>query len=151
MNNYCAKSVPIAEFFPIYILVQGLLLIVSHYIWGAINQSDFDSYFTIADKFDRLRDPNTGEYHTNNFDRVTKLELEYGGTKRTIFTTYILKLFIQLCVCVGSIVFSTELFIDFSFTFKCPKDIFETSIPDGWPLNTTVDCVYSSLRVLNLI
>ena len=151
LNNYCARSVPITEYFPIYILVHGIFLIAPHYIWNAVNKGDFDSFFAIAEKFDRLRDYKTGEYPEQNFDRVTKLEFEYGGSRRKIFFSYLVKLCSQLCVCVGSVIFSSIYFTEFSFSFNCPRDLSENSLSMGWPLNITVPCVYSSLRILSLI
>ena len=150
VNNYCARSVPVTEYFPIYILVHGLLLIAPHYVWGAMFKGDFDSFFAIVGRFDRLRDNRTGEYDARNFDRVQKLELEYGGKNRTIFFCYVVKLFLQLLVCIGSTIFSLKFFIDFSFSFNCPDD-FDGDIPPNWPLNTSVPCVFTSLRLLSLV
>ena len=150
LNNYCAKSVPITEFFPVYVLIHGLLLVAPHYIWSALFKGDFDSFFDIAEKFDRLRDRNTGEYDVDNFDRVAKLELEYGDSVR-MFATYVLKLILQFMVCVGSVALSGRLFIDFAHSFHCPHDFSSDSIPHGWPLNTTILCVYRSLRILSLV
>ncbi len=165
INNYCARSIPKTEYFPIYILIHGLFLIVPHYIWNALHNGNFDSFFSIVDKLDRLRDK-SGEYDSKNFDLVTKLELEYSG--RTIYYTYILKLILQLAVCIGSLSFSSWYFLDcdFSFSFCCPNDnsctVSEEAnitcpvnitgrIPKGWPLILNVPCVYASLRVLNLV
>ena len=151
VNSYCSRSVPLSEYFPIYLLVHGLLLIAPHYVWGALFKGDFDSFYAIAERFDRLRDSKTGEYDPKNFDRVQKLELEYGGINRTIFQSYIVKLVLQVLACVGSIVFSQAFFIDFSFSFNCPKNITEKDIPPDWPLNTSVLCVFTTLRVLSLV
>ena len=157
INNYCARNVPNTEYFPIYILIHGLLLIVPHYIWNALHNGDFDSFFLIVDKLDRLRDSTTGDYDTNNFDRVTKLEQEYSGRK--IYYTYILKLVLQLIIVCGSVILSALYFKNFSFVFFCPGDSVDDftcpeehlGTPCGWPLNVTVPCVYTSLRVLNLV
>ncbi len=159
INNYCARSVPLTEYFPIYILVHGLLLIVPHYIWSALHNGDFDSFFSIVDKLDRLRDTTTGEYNPTNFDRVTKLELEYSNRK--VYYTYILKLGLQLVVVIGSVVFSAYFFQNFSFIFfcpgnnvddfSCPEEHIDIGVPCGWPLNITVPCVFTSLRVLSLV
>ncbi len=165
INNYCARSVPKTEYFPIYILVHGLLLFVPHYIWSALHNGDFDSFFSIVDKLDRLRDK-SGEYDTKNFNLVTKLELEYSG--RRIYYTYILKLILQLVVCIGSIFFSAWYFLDcdFTFSFCCPdnnsctvsEEVNNTCpvnitgrIPPGWPLVINVPCVFTNLRILNLV
>lgn len=148
INNYCTGSIPITEYFPIYILVHGIFLIAPHYMWSAVFKGNFDSFFSIAEKFDRLRSSETGQYQEENFDRVKKLEYEFGGTRR-IFNAYILKLGVQFFVCLGSVVFSAIVFTDFTFSFDCPSDF--DRIPKGWPLNTTVECVYTSLRILPLV
>ena len=152
LNSYCIASIPLTEYFPVYILVHGLLLATPHYIWSTIFKGDFDSFFSIAGKIDRLHSSETGEYSEENFDRVKKLEVEYGGSNRRIFASYILKLFLQLLVCVGSIGLSLGWLRDFSFSFQCPRQLEEDGvIPDEWPLNTTVPCVYTSLRILSIV
>ena len=150
-NGYCTRSIPSTEFFPLYILVHGLLLIAPHYIWSAVFKGDFDSFFAVTRKLDRLRDRSTGEYNPTNFDRVEKLEIEFGGRRRKIFLFYIAKLVLQLCVCFGSYLFSAAFFINFASVFDCPRDFSVSNIPNKWPLNTTIPCIYTSLRILSLI
>ena len=150
-NSYCSRSIPPTEFFPLYILVHGLLLIAPHYIWTAVFRGDFDSFFAVTRKLDRLRDRKTGEYDPTNFDRVEKLEIEFGGKRRKIFYFYIVKLLLQFCVCIGSYIFSAAFFINFASVFDCPSGFSESNIPEKWPLNATIPCVYTSLRILSLI
>ena len=151
INKYCFSSIPITEYFPIYILVHGLLLLTPHYVWGAVFRGDFDSFFSIISKIDRLRSSKTGEYSEENFDRVKKLEKEYGNENQRIFISYIGKLLIQLMVCGVSIGVSAGVLMDFSFAFHCPRSLEEDGIiPDGWPLNVTVPCVYTTLRILEI-
>ena len=114
-------------------------------------KGDFDSFFAVTRKLDRLRDRNTGEYDPTNFDRVEKLEIEFGGKRRKIFFFYIAKLILQLLVCFGSFLFSAAFFINFSSGFDCPRDFSASNIPARWPLNTTIPCVYTSLRILSLV
>ena len=152
INKYCEDSTPVTEYFPLFILVHGLLLAAPHYIWSAIHKGDFDSFFSIAEKIERLRRSETGKYSKDNFDRVAKLEKEYGGSNNKIFWTYIGKLLVQLSVCIISIGFSAGYLTDFSFSFDCPSSLVENEIiPHGWPLNVTVPCVYASLRSLYII
>lgn len=33
INSYCAQSLPLAEYFPIFIIVQGILLLAPQYLW----------------------------------------------------------------------------------------------------------------------
>ena len=152
LNSFCSESVPNSEFFSIFVIVQGVLLVAPHFIWGAVFKGDFDSFFAVTEKLDRLRDPDTGVYDSTNFDRVEKLELEFGRKRKRIFACYILKLLLQLGVCVGTILFSEYFFEDFLFSFPCPRGVENgAGFPDNWPLNTTVPCVFVTLRVLNLV
>ena len=152
INKYCVGSIPFTEYFPVYILVHGLLLVSPHYIWSTVYKGDFDSFFSIAGKIDRLRTSSTGEYSKESFDRVKKLDVEYGGTKKLIFSSYFFKLLIQLAVCAGSVALSAIWLTDFSFSFDCPRVLVEDEVTPGeWPLNTTVPCVYTTLRVLRII
>ncbi len=151
LNNYCVGSIPVTEYFPIYILIHGILLLAPHYVWNSIFKGDFDSFFSIAGRIDRLRSSETGEYSEGNFDRVKKLEKEYGGGHKRIFYSYIFKLILQLLVCSVSIGISAGWLKDFSYSFNCPRSLEEDGdIPDEWPLNVTVPCVYTSLRILRV-
>ena len=152
LNKYCIGSIPITEYFQVYILVHGLLLVIPHLVWRAVFEGDFKSFFSIAGKNDRLRDASTGKYSEGNFDRVKKLEREYGGRRRRIFLTYVLKLVVQLAVCLGSIGVSTGWLKEFNFSFDCPRLLAKEGIvPAEWPLNVTVPCVYTSLRVFAVV
>lgn len=150
-NNFCSHSIPTTEYFPIFLLAQGILLVTPHFVWRGIFKGDFDSFFAVSEKLDRLRERTTGDYDPKNFDRVEKLELEFGGNRKQIFHWYIFKLVLQLGICLGSVVISWRLFFNFSFTFRCPMEFSHNHIPRGWPLNTTIPCVYTSLRVLGLV
>lgn len=151
INKYCIGSIPVTEYFPVYIVVHGFLLVVPHYIWHAVFKGSFDSFFSIVVKIDRLRNSNTGQYNKECFDRVAKLTREFGG-KRKIFLSYIAKLLVQFMACVGAIAVSTVWMRDFAYAFDCPRLLAEEGIiPRDWPLNMTVPCVYTMLRTLRII
>lgn len=150
-NNFCSHSIPTTEYFPIFLLAQGILLVTPHFVWRGLFKGDFDSFFAVSEKLDRLRERNTGDYDPKNFDRVEKLELEFGGKRKQIFHWYIFKHVLQLAICIGSVVVSWRLFFNFSFNFHCPMEFSHNQIPQGWPLNLTIPCVYTSLRVLGLV
>ena len=152
VNDYCAcaRSVPLTEFFPIFVVINGALLVIPHYVWSSLFKADFDSFFAIVEKLDRLRDFDTGEFDQKNFDRVRKLEIEYGGKGKQpwIFITYIVKLGIQLIITITLMIVSKPIFNDFSVIFDCPQEFLPTI---KIPSNTTVPCVYVSLKLLGHI
>ncbi len=92
INNYCARMILKTEYFPIYILIHGIFLILPHYVWTSIHRGDFRSFFSVVNKLDHLRDE-SGEYDSN---LVTRLEQAYSGQR--IFFSYIFKLLCQLAV-----------------------------------------------------
>ena len=165
INNYCARIILKTEYFPIYILIHGIFLILPHYVWTSIHRGDFGSFFSVVNKLDHLRN-DYGEYDSNKFDLVTRLEQAYSGQR--IFFSYILKLLCQLAVCIGSLAFTSLFFLDceLAFSFCCPdvnicvtpeashitcSRIITDEIPKGWPLSINVPCIYTSLRILNLV
>ena len=77
-NNFCSHSIPTTEYFPIFLLAQGILLVTPHFVWRGLFKGDFDSFFAVSEKLDRLQERSTGDYDPKNFDRVEKLELEFG-------------------------------------------------------------------------
>ncbi len=151
VNKYCENSTPFTQYFPQFIVIHGLLLSIPYFIWRGTFQGDFDSFFSVVSKIERLYKKGTGEYNQENFDRVTKLTKEYGGRKVTIFRAYIVMLLIELSICLSSIIFSAVLMRNFSFTFDCPNSYVEGILLEGWPLNQTVPCVYVSLLTLHFV
>ena len=119
INNYCARIILKTEYFPIYILIHGISLVIPHFVWSSIHRGDFRSFFSVVNKLDHLRDE-SGEYDSNKFDLVTRLEQAYSG--QGIFFSYIFKLLCQLAVCIVSLAATSLFFLDceLAFSFCCP-------------------------------
>lgn len=147
VNSYCSQSLPLTEYYPIFIIVQGILLLAPHYLWESLFRGYFDSFFGLVKQLDRLRDPKTGEYADRNINIVNKLEAEFSSNQRRIFIYYILKLVFQLSIALISVALSESVFLDFSTSFSCPH----AEIPTDWPLDSNLTCVFSSLRILSVI
>lgn len=148
VNNYCYRSVPSSEYYPVFIVVHGLLIVAPHYLWSSLFRGDFDFFFDLVQTLDRLRNRKTGDYDAKNYDILTKLRTEFSYKKKRIFRSYILKLSAQLAICFISIIISAAVFRDFSSLFTCPDDIDNA---EKWPLPFSVDCVYSPLRLLSVL
>lgn len=148
MDQYCTDSLPRTEYFSVYILVHGLLLIIPHYVWSAAFDGDFDSFFLVATNIDCLRDHEVGEYSEENFSRVNKLEKKYGRSK-LIVNCFKVKLVAQVLLSIASLGIGGGVFREkfFSFSFNCTLPMDGASlILDEWPENIT--CVYSRFRIL---
>ena len=147
VNGYCSQSLPFSEFYPVYVIVQGLLLLAPQYLWESFFQGYFDDFFGLVRELGRLRDPKTGDYSDANVNVVGKLEAEFSSHTRRIFRIYAVKLVLQVLIGLASIGISEAIFQDFSASFNCPRGEF----PPEWPLPFTVPCSFSSLRILSVI
>ena len=151
VNSYCSESLPPSEYFPVFILAHGIMIVAPHYLWRSLFGGYFDFFFDLVKDLNRLRNIKTGEYEAQDFEIVKKLEREYR--RKSIFYTYILKLGVQFLFALFSFIFGIAFFHSFSPSFTCPRnaDLSREKLAIGWPLNFTVDCVYSSLRFLGVI
>ena len=171
VNTYCLQSLSLSEYYPVFILLQGILLVAPHYLWSALFGGQFDFFFELVRQLDRLRDSNTGEYRPRNFEIVKKLEKEFPKRKWYqfgIFQLYMIKLTLQLIIALGSLLLNPTLFPQqsFAFSFECPSN-FNTDyvassgnnsnlnttyvLPPGWSLPSSVQCVYPSFRIFSKI
>ena len=152
VNSYCNQSLPPSEYYTLFILVHGLAIVAPHYLWSSLFGGKFDYFFALVKDLNRLRNLETGRYDANNYEIVRKLEEEYRH--KTIYVTYVIKLLLQLLFSLASFVIGLFYFKHehFSSTFPCPANNSDnTTLPDDWPLDTAIYCVYSSLRYLSLV
>ena len=151
INTYCQQSLSRAEYYPLFVLIQGLLLAAPQYLWAALFGGQFDFFFGLVRQLDRLRDSKTGQYRSQNFEIVDKLEKHFPRKWMllSIFSLYVAKLGLQFVVIFIAIMVNGAVFQEkyFSFTFKCPKDFDPSSSPQGWWLSFDVDCVFTSFRL----
>ena len=128
VSNYCATDMsgPLAdlEYYFIFIVMNGIVLLVLHLTWNTLCKSQLNSFFRVVRMVNPLRNPQTGEYDEKNFDCIKKLEYEYGNSSR-LFKFYVAKLFVQLGVCIIAVLFSTQWFARSHqpVSFRCPIDI----------------------------
>lgn len=151
VNTFCQQSLSLAEYYPLFVLIQGLVLAAPQYLWAALFHGQFDFFFGLARQLDRLRSSETGEYRSQNFDIVNKLEKHFPQKWKwiSIFSFYVAKLFLQLLVVILSIIINAAVFQEhyFAFSFQCPENFDPSSPPDGWWLPFSVSCVFSSFRL----
>ena len=129
----------------IFISAHALAIIVSQYLWTSFLFGDSKSFF---DMENQLNVSQTGESDAWAFEIIKKLEKEYK-TRRLVYT-YILKLGFQFVVTLFSFIFGMTYFYSFSPSFTCSNLSIEAT-SDGWPLNSTVTCVYSSSNFIPFI
>ena len=152
VNTFCQRSLSRAEYYPLFVLIQGLVLAAPHYLWVSLFGGQFDFFFGLVQQLDRLRDSTTGQYRSQNFEIVQKLEKHFvvGQWRiRSIFYLYVGKLFIQLIVIIIAIIINGAVFQEkyFAFSFKCPRNFKAASPPEGWWLPYQVVCVFASFRL----
>ena len=158
VNNFCYGSLPRSEYFTLYVIIHGFLIIGPHILWKTVSDSYINYFFDLCNGLDRLRDRLTGDYDPRNSDIVSRLVSEFQTQSYIdiwnwkvplLFGSYILKLAIQLIVSTGSVLFSAIYFHNFPEVFPCPKNLDPNSY--GWHLNTTVTCVFPSIHFMALL
>ena len=149
VNTFCQQSLTRAEYYPFFVLIQGLLLAAPQYLWASLFVGQFDFFFGLVQQLDRLRSRETGEYRAKNFEIVNKLEKQFPRRWKwvSIFFFYVLKLSAQLIVVVIAILANVAVFDVqyFDFAFDCPETL--NPPPKGWWLPIRVSCVFSSFRL----
>ena len=45
VNTFCQQSLSLAEYYPLFVLIQGLLLAAPQYLWAALFVGQFDFFF----------------------------------------------------------------------------------------------------------
>lgn len=154
VNTYCISSLTWGEYYSLFILLQGILIVAPHYLWASVFTGRFDFFVDLVQQLDRLRDSNTGDYRPKNIEIVKKLEREFPEHLKLLglFSLYIGKLLTQLMLIIASIVINATLFpeSDFKHTFPCPRNFNESTVPPfGWSLPVAVVCSYPSFRILS--
>ena len=98
LNDFCSDSVPLTEHFPLFILAQGLLLVLPHFVWRNVFAGNFNSFTATILKIDRLHNYNYVEFSRKSYDLLQNLEHEFS-TKHVIIG-YFAKLSVQILICV---------------------------------------------------
>lgn len=145
INNFCASSLPVTEFIPAFIFIHGLLIAIPHYLWSAHYGGYFDYFFSTVSSLERLREEDTGEFPVKNRNIIRQLESAFSTYGRNfVLYLYIGKLLLQFVIALASFILSIVFFTEFDVVFPCPGN---TSDP-LWPLNESVNCVFTSLKLL---
>ena len=161
VNNFCQESLSTSEYYSVFILIQGIVIVAPHYLWSSIFSGQFDFFFDLVRQIDRLRDSKTGEYRTKNFEILKKLENEFPERKKLfgMFILYGMKLALQFVIIVVSLVVNIAIFPGtyFQFVFDCPAELADNGSSNssqlyrGWNLPGQVQCIYSSFRILSKV
>ena len=146
VNSFCSRSVPDAQYVPIFVLIHGVLITAWHFIWKSSFSSQFDYFFSLTSHLSRFRDELTGEYPLKNLRIINRLETEFCTYRRSsILRWYQVKLASQFLTAIASILLSFLVFNDFNVDFTCKwRDPNDGSITD-------VPCIFASLRLFFLV
>ena len=160
INNYCSGSLPPTQFFPVFMVVHAILIVLPHYLWLNLYGENFDFFFGLALE---LKQPaickssteSPGSFEEANIAIASQLDRAFNTFKQNwMFPVYALKLVLQWAIAVAGFVGVIVYFTDFRETFDCPRDFNSTAPEDRdpfWPLDKSVQCVFTTLRLLSLI
>ena len=150
INNVCALSLPMTEYFPVFIVVHGILISIPHYLWLNHYGGNFEFFFSQAREMDRTRNEQSGEYSGKNRIIIQQLTLAFTTYKQNwMFILYVVKLIAQTVITVAGFLAAIFFFDNFDEVFLCPRS-FNSSDP-FWPFDSPVYCVFTSLRLFAAI
>lgn len=146
INSICASSLPATGYFPIFIVVHGILIAIPHYLWLNHYGGNFEFFFSQVREMDRNRNVGSGEYSDENYVAVQQLSKAFSTYKQNwMFILYVLKLFIQFLLTLAGFSVAILVFENFDEVFSC--NLISTPIENV----TQVECVFSSLRLYKVI
>ena len=153
VNSFCSKSVPDAQYLPIFVLIHGVLIAAWHYIWKSSFSTHFDYFFSLTSHLVRFRDDTTGEYPLKNLRIINRLETEFCTYRRSkILRWYQAKVFFQLLTAIASILLSFLFFNNFDVDFVCRwRDPGGVGIVQMDSNNPEIPCIFASLRLFSLV
>jgi len=150
INNYCSGSLPPTRFFPVFIVVHAILIAIPHYLWLNLYGEKFDFFFDLALQLKPIK--TKGKYEETNFTIASQLDSAFNTFQQNwMFPVYFLKLVFQLGIALCGFIGVIVVFTDFNETFDCPRNFNASDKDPFWPMNNTVQCVFTTLRLLSLI
>lgn len=145
IRSYCYRSLPPTVYFSVFIVISGVLITIPHYLWLNHYGGNFDFFFSLASRLDRLRNTDSGEHTAHNNLIVQQLETAFG--KRNIFGFYIAKLCVQWVTSFTAFMLAISYFTDFHGTYFCP--LYKSHLySQEWPFGERAVCVFTALRLL---
>ena len=150
INNFCASSLPMTEYFPVFIVVHGILIAIPHYLWLNHYGGNFEFFFSQAQEMDRTRNEDSGEYSAKNRIIVQQLTLAFTTYKQNwMFILYVAKLLVQTIITLAGFIAAILYFDNFDEVFLCPRSL--NASDTFWPFDNQVQCVFTSLRLFAAI
>lgn len=154
VNEKCAARLFPTEYLPGFIALHSLLVLSPHYIWLNTYSSKLDSFFHLASKLSRSREPSTGDYPENNYVISQQLEPSFNVLYRSnwMFFMYLAKLVSQILLALVGLGLVASIFTDFDNTFPCPGGNGTEWISDDWPLpGENAWCVFNTIHLFRNI
>lgn len=152
INNFCSSFQPRGAYVPAFMVVHAVLITAPHYLWLSHYGGNFEYFFQLASKLNRLHEDQMGE-SADNLNIVQHLESTFTLYRRkTIYTLYAIKLVVQLVWTIFGIAFAIGFFIaSFDVNFECPPNFDNSTMNQFWPLNEPVVCTFETLSLLRVL
>ena len=154
LNTFCSGNLPSTQYFPVYIIITGILIAVPHYLWLNHYRGNFEFFFSQVSELNRLTDAETVAVHSqNNVQIVKQLTTAFATYKQSpIIFFYVVKLVSQWIFTAGSIVVAIVFFRNNNFMegFRCPQNINDTG--GFWPFaEQQAFCIYNTLVLISYL
>ncbi len=155
INNYCSSSIPRSEYFPAFIAIHAILILIPHSLWVNRYNGSFEFFFTQSRELDRTRDHGSGFYSDKNYLVVDQLDKAFTTYNQNwMYTSYLLKLVVQLVISIAGFIIAVFFFNNFNEVFLCPLNFSNSSLQANnplWPLEVQVTCVFKSIRLFAIL
>ena len=155
INQLCHKDVPnYGKYYNISLYAETALLSGLQVFWSQIWSGRIQSFKSTVASMSLIRNKTTGQFEADDFDLARDVEQNLESAALT--WTYMLKIFLQMIVCLFGIGILTcypklgfSNGVDTMLVFECNND---TLVSGQWPLvEQNVHCVLTELSSLQIL
>ena len=146
----CSQHLPLTQYIPVYNVLQGLLILLPHFLWKGVFTSDIEHFLSLSNSLKLMPNLSSGNYPRKNKVIIERLQLNYSVYNRNdVFFWYKVKLVLQTVTSVVGIllIIIPQAVYSFGNAFSCPSDVSLSA----WPLPKVVTCIIQSTRLIELI
>ena len=146
----CSQQLPLIQYIPVYNVLQGLLILLPHFLWKGVFTSDIEHFLSLSNSLQLMPNLSSGSYPRKNKVIIERLQLFYSVYNRNdMFFWYKVKLVLQILALIVGIllIIIPQAVYSFGNAFSCPSDVSLSA----WPLPKAVTCILLSERLIGLI
>lgn len=151
-NVYCAPGVPKSQYFPAFMTVHAILILIPHALWTNNFSNSLEFFFTQVRKLDLSRNIYTGSHKKDDYTIINKiLNIFSIHGQNGMYISYIVSVVVQIVIILAGMFVAIFYFTDFKEVFFCPMRMDTHSELKFWPFKGPIRCVSNSLNLFAAI